>query len=67
MPRQTQFSTSRASLRDEEDDMAEAPVRDPEQQEATAERLLDVARAHPLAAFAAVLAAGYVVGRMLRR
>jgi hypothetical protein len=55
------------SMHDEDDDTAEAPMRGPVQQEATAERLLDVARAYPLAAFAAVLAAGYLVGRVLRR
>jgi hypothetical protein len=54
-------------MHDEDDDTAEAPMRGPVQQEATAERLLDVARAYPLAAFAAVLAAGYLVGRVLRR
>ena len=63
MRRQSQFFTKDA----EEDDTAEAPVRGPVQPEATAERLLDVARAHPLAAFAAVLAAGYLAGRVLRR
>ena len=64
MRRQSQFFTRDS---EEEDDTAEAPVRGPVQPEATAERLLDVARAHPLAAFAAVLAAGYLVGRVLRR
>ncbi len=47
-------------------DDLQAPVRGPEQLE-PAERLRNVARAHPLAAFAAVLVAGYVLGRMLRR
>jgi hypothetical protein len=61
--RPDQYTTPRSAGND---DTAEAPVRDPAQQ-APARRLRDVARAYPLASFAAVVMAGYVLGRMLRR
>jgi len=49
-----------------DDSTAEAPARDPSAKEIAA-RLLDVARERPLVAFAAVLVAGYMLGRILRR
>jgi hypothetical protein len=49
-----------------EDSTEEAPEPDPARKELAA-RILDVARERPLAAFAAVLVAGYILGRILRR
>lgn len=48
-----------------ENGAGEAPVHDAPR--ALANRVLGLARARPLAAFAAVLVAGYVLGRILRR
>jgi hypothetical protein len=66
MRRESQFSGPRGARRDADEDV-ETPMRDEAAREALAERLLDVARGFPLASFAAVLAAGYVLGRVLRR
>jgi hypothetical protein len=67
MRRQAQFSGPLGARRDADEDVDETPMRGEKDGEALGERLLDVARSFPLASFAAVLAAGYVLGRVLRR